>query len=136
MENLVPISICVILPIAIVLIRAIASMNSDNRRAQILIKAIETNNSIDANSIAQALGRTGKTDRQILNARLLRGCMFTLTGVMLILVGLLSVFFGSSFGDDPVSVPMMLGALLVAVGASYLIVFFVTRKQLQNKEEK
>lgn len=40
--TLVPIFICVVLPVAIVLIVFLAAMNSDNKRAKILIKAIET----------------------------------------------------------------------------------------------
>lgn len=130
MEEMVPISICVLLPIAIVLIRAIASMHSDNKRAEILIKAIEANNSIDADRIARTMQRPRHSDRQILNARLQRGCMFSLIGLMFILFGIINLATGSSLADDSATVPMFLGAILVAIGVSYLIVFFVSRNQV------
>lgn len=40
MEILVPIFVCVVLPVAVVLITSLTKINSDNRRTQIIIKAI------------------------------------------------------------------------------------------------
>ena len=45
---LIPIFICVVLPVLIVWIVFRATMNNDNKRAEVLIKAIEANNGIDA----------------------------------------------------------------------------------------
>lgn len=127
---LVPIFICVVLPVAIVLIFGIVSMNSDNKRAQILIKAIEANNSIDADKLAEALQKPKKSPREILNRRLLCGCIFALIGLFLCIVGIVNLCSGAYLGSDIVTRPLIFGGLSVAVGISFLIVYFVSRKDV------
>lgn len=132
---LVPIFVCVVLPVAIVLIVFISAMNSDNKRAQILIKAIETNNGIDADKLAESLQKPRKTAREILNLRLLRGCIFSFIGLALVIVGIANVISGTAFSADPVTVPLLFGGASIAVGVSYLIVYFVTRKQVLDSKD-
>lgn len=133
-STLVPIFICVVLPVAIVLIVFLASMNSDNKRAKILIKAIEAGNGVDTKRLAEALRKPQKSAREILNLRLLRGCIFGFIGLSLIIVGLANYALGAEFSAVPVTTPMMIGAPCIAVGLSYIIVYFVTRKEV--KEDK
>lgn len=135
-QILVPIFVCVVLPVSIVLIYFLAKMNNDNKRAQIIIKAIEANNDIDTDKLAESLKRPEKSDRQILNLRLLRGCMFSLVGLALIIIGLVNLSYDRSFYDDPVCIPMLFGGSILAIGISYLIVYFVTRKQIDNSNRK
>ena len=135
MATLVPIFICVVLPVSIVAIVFAAAMNSDNKRAKVLIKAIEANNNIDADKLAAAFAKPRKTPLEILNKRLLRGCMFTFTGIALIIVALVSLAYGTEFANDSVTLPMIFGGALLAIGLSYLVVYFVTRKQVNNTRE-
>ena len=60
---LVPIFICVVLPVSVVLIRAIMNMHTENKRSEVLLKAIEANNCIDADKLAQALAKPRLTPR-------------------------------------------------------------------------
>lgn len=136
MHNLVPIFICAILPMSIVLIVFIAIMNSDNKRAKVLIKAIEANNNIDTDRLAEALQRPRKSLREKLYGRLLRGCIFTLAGLFVGAVGVVNLCTGSTFEADPVTVPLVFGGASLAVGISFLIVYFVTRKQIEASDEK
>lgn len=131
-QILVPIFVCVVLPVLIVFIVFRAAMNSDNKRAEVLIKAIEANNGIDADRLAQALEKPRKTPREVLNLRLLRGCIFSLIGLFFAVIGLVSWAQGTEFGADPVTIPLLFGGALLAVGISYLIVFFVTRHQVEG----
>ena len=124
MEFLVPISICAILPISIVLVVFLASMYSEKKRAQVLIKAIEANNSIDADKLADALRKPKKTALEILNRRLLWGCIFSLIGIALLVLGFINKTEFFSFGG-----------LSLALGASFLIVYFATRKQVTDQKE-
>lgn len=133
-DILVPIFICVVLPVAIVLIVFIAAMNSDNKRAKILIKAIEANNGIDADKLAESLRKPKKTAREILNLRLLRGCIFSFIGLALVTVGIANVISGTDFSADPVTVPLLFGGVSIAVGVSFLVVYFVTRKQILDSK--
>lgn len=120
---------------AVVLITSLVKMNADNKRSQVLTKAIEMNPGIDAEKLAESLKKPVKTPREILNLRLLRGCVFTLGGIALIVAGGLSKVNGEDFGSDPVFIPMMFGCISVAVGLSYLIVYKVTGKQVNDAKE-
>ena len=132
MKDLVPIFICAIMPIAIVLISALTKMNSDKQRTQVLIKAIESNNNIDADKLAESLKKPAKSPLEILNLRLLRGCIFTFVGVGLYVAGYLAWANGCEFSEDQVSIPVICGSAAAAVGISYLIVWAVTRKQVKD----
>ncbi|MDE6360219.1 MAG: hypothetical protein K2L39_03195, partial [Muribaculaceae bacterium] len=129
----IPIFICVVLPALIVWIVFRASMNNDNKRAEVLIKAIESNNGIDADRLADALAKPRKTAREILNLRLLRGCIFSFIGLGFFATAL----FANSEGlhSDNVTIPMLAGSVSLAIGVSYLIVYFVTRKQAGASSE-
>lgn len=131
-DILVPIFICVVLPVAIVAIVCAAAMNSDNKRAKVLMKAIESGCGIDADSLAAALQKPKKSSREILNLRLLRGCIFSFIGLALCIVGIVSLCMGTEFSAGPVTVPLEFGGASLAIGLSYLVVYFVTRKQIKD----
>ena len=129
---LVPIFVCVVLPVAIVAIVYGASMNNDNKRAKVLIKAIESNNGIDADKLAEALQKHKKTDREMLNLRLLRGCIFTFLGIALCSVSFVMLSLMAEVISDSFTMPLLFGSASLAIGISYLIVYFVTRKHVKD----
>lgn len=131
-DILVPIFVCVVLPVAIVGIYYWSQINAENKRAEILMKAIEANCGPDADKLAEALQKPRETAREILNLRLLRGCMFTFVGLGLCIVGIVSACMGTEFASDPVTVPLVFGGASLAIGLSYLVVYFVTRKQVKD----
>ncbi len=133
---LVPIFICVVLPVAIVLIVFLYNMNSDNKRAEVLIKAIEANKDIDTDKLAEAFSKPRRSPREILNLRLLRGSIFTLCGLGFVIFGLVGLANDFTIRMEPVMIPMICGAFCLAVGISYLIVYFVTRKQLADEDKE
>ena len=135
MNQLVPIFICAIMPIAIVLISALTKMNQDKQRTQVIIKAIESNNNIDADKLAESFKKPAKSPVEILNLRLLRGCIFTLLGIGLYAAGYLAWANGCEFSEDQVSIPVIFGSASTAVGISYLIVWAVTRKQVKSDND-
>ena len=136
MTQLVPIFICAIMPIAIVLIVFLSEMNKDKMRSKVLMKAIEANGGVDAERLAEALQKPRKTARERLNGRLLRGCLFTFVGLALIIVALVSLSMGTEFSADPVTVPMIFGGASLAIGASFLVVYFVTRKEITDDNKR
>lgn len=136
-ETLVPIFICVVLPVAIVAITGWTKINNDNKRTQVLIKAIEANKDIDADKLAEALSKPRKSPKEILYGRLLKGCLFTLVGVaceIFALVSYISHDAGTSM--DAITFPTIAGGISLAIGISFLVVYFVTRRQTQDTEEK
>ena len=128
---LIPIGVCVVLPIMIVWIVFKAKTNNDNKRADVLIKAIENNANIDAEKLAEALGKQQISAKELLNRRLLRGCMFTILGVAFSIIALTF----SAAPEDMQFISYILSALSFAVGIAYLIVYFVTRNTTAETEE-
>jgi ABC-type Fe3+-siderophore transport system permease subunit len=128
MEVLVPIFVCVVLPVMVVAIVFAASMNSDNKRAQILIKAIESGNGIDADRLAEALRKPHKSHQEVMNLRLLRGCVFTLLGVASAIYG---IYMQCSYAESIApKIAYMICGVMSAIGIAYLITYFVTRNQI------
>ncbi len=135
-STLIPIFVCVVLPVAIVLIISLSKMNAENKRTQIIIKAIEANKDVDTDKLIESLKKSQKTAREILNGRLLRGCMYSLIGVALAIVGIVNLATGSDFSEDTVTVPFIFGGISLAIGISYLIVWKVTRNQVSDTIEE
>ncbi len=129
---LVPIFVCVVLPVAVVAVVFGSMMYGDKQRSKVLIKAIESNCNIDADRLAEALQRPRKTAREVLNLRLLRGCIFTFIGLALCTVAIVALCNDVPFAEDPVTVPFIFGGASLAVGFSYLVVYFVTRSQVKD----
>ena len=132
-DTLIPISICVVLPISIVWIVMRTAQLRDRQRADIIIKAIETNNAIDANQLTEALSKPRKAPRtplQHLNLRLTIGSIFTLLGVML------SALTACIAIDEPVFAYFLavICIICLSIGIGFLISYKSMRKQL--KEEK
>ncbi len=130
--TLVPIFICVVLPVSIVLIASLTKINSENKRAQIIIKAIEANKDVDTDKIIESLKEPEKSALQVLNKRLLCGCICSFIGVGLATVGIFNLAHGAEFASDPVTIPLLLSGLSLAIGISYLIVYFVSKKQIKD----
>lgn len=130
-EILVPIFCGAILPMVIVFIVSMRNKNSDNKRAEIMIKAIESGEEIDMDKLAEALGKPKRTPLEVLNGRLLRGCMFSLVGAALVI---LYIIWPEANSDSRISV-LFLGAISAAVGIAYLIVYFVTRGQISDEKK-
>ena len=124
--------VCFLLPVVIVLIPALSRIKSESIRSKIILKYIEANNSIDGNSLVESLRKPEKSAREILNLRLLRGSMFSFIGIVVMLVGLVNLFSGEEFGADGVSAPLLLGGISEAIGLAYLVVYFVSRRQVEK----
>lgn len=117
------------MPVSIVLIAVYYAINSDNKRAKVLIKAIESGNNIDTDKLVEALRKPQLTPAELLNQRLLRGCIFSLVGAALVVCGLLNYVFVSNSAVGLLLLAGIVGGISIAIGVSYLIVYFVTRKK-------
>ncbi len=131
MEQLVPIFICAIMPIAIVVIIYASKMYAGRQQTEIIIKAIEANSNLDTEKLVEAFRKPQRTSRQLLQLRLLRGCIFTLIGIVLIIFGGIAYV---EWVAEVAATPLLLGFVSFAVGVSYLIVYFVTRKEAAKED--
>ena len=130
-EILVPIFCGCVLPIAIVFIISMRKKNSDDKRAQVMIKALESGEEVNADKLAEALGKPRQTPLEILNTRLLRGCIYSLVGLALVILYFV-------WPEEEVNAKLsliLLGSIAMAVGIAYLIVYFMTRGQVHDEKE-
>lgn len=125
-QILIPISICVVLPVLIVWIVSRQVTNRDNKNAEIIIKAIENNSSIDADKLVEAMGKRQKSPEQMLQARLLRGCIYTLIGIASAIMTPIMAY--NNADADLQTLFLVISGLSLAIGIAYLIVYFMTRK--------
>ena len=86
-EIIVPVSICVILPIAIVWIVFKSFTNKTNKQSEIILEAIKNNPNIDTDKLLDSFRNNTYTPWRSLNRKLLRGSIFTLLGIAFALIG-------------------------------------------------
>lgn len=133
-EDLVPIAICVVLPIAIVWMTTRARIKRDNLRKEIILAAMEKNSDIDIEEMMKKLNRPRKLLKEKLIMRLLCGSMFVGFGILTYIA--LAVYM-CIFGQDT---NMFIGLSFVAVpslavGIAFLINFFVGKNMLAKEME-
>lgn len=129
MEEIVAIFVCVVLPVSIVFIAMLAKRHEVNKKTEVLLKAIESGVAIDP-----AVFRTQKKKEQTVKEKLLGrftgACVTSLLGVAFIAAG---VFLKNSGSLDFIFPLPVTGVILLAVGISLFIVYFVG-KQMMAKE--
>ena len=136
-EILIPIGICVVLPVMIVWLINRTRQNETNRKTEIMLKAIEAGATIDADFFkAQQEQKGPKTIKERLLKRLSGGCICTLTGIALGAVGIVNhVNWDGQISSDSGATAMIIGGVLIGIGISLIIVFFVGKKMLANEME-
>lgn len=132
---LIPISICVILPIAIMFLSVYPRINNDNKRTQAILKAIETGNCIDADKLAEAFNsrqtKEPGSPRKTLMRRLLCGCIFTFTGIASIAIDVI-YSYTRDFPWELGFFFVAFGALFISIGLGFLLVYFVSRRHIKD----
>ena len=133
-----PIGICVVLPIMIAWRYYRSADNKVQKTTDIIMKAMEnstTLENIDTDKLMDALRSQKKSAVEILNKRLLRGCIFTLIGIAGLTLS--HVWMGASpwDADDNFAVMffiLIIAGLALAIGLAYLITYFLTRQSAKN----
>ena len=133
-EILIPISVCVVLPVMVVWLVNRTRQNEINRKADIMLKAIESGATIDANFFKAQ--QENKSIKERLLKRLTGACIFTLTGLVFAVIGLFNwTNLTENISNDSAVIPMIFGGLFLAIGISLFVVFFVGRKMLAKEIE-
>ena len=131
---LIPLCICVVLPVLIVWIIGKVKQNETNRKAEIMLKALDNGSKIDADFFRSRSG--SKTIKERLLGRLTGACVTSLIGVAFISVG---IFLQHLPDWDPsveaVIFTYLIGGILIAVGVSLFIVYFSGKKMLAKEME-
>ena len=131
----VPVFICVVLPVLVVWLVARTKQNEANRKADIMLKAIEAGVPVDMEQF-KSTKKAPKTIKQDLLEKLTGACVTTFMGVGFLayaLAGYLDPVWiaGKMFTKlSPVA-----GCVLLAVGIALFISYFVGKKLLANEIE-
>jgi putative Mn2+ efflux pump MntP len=116
-----------------------ARQNETNKKTEIMLKAIESGATIDANFFKEKQGakQGAKTIKERLLKRLAGGCIFTLMGVVFTVIGFVNKDMMTEIHMHPASftIPCIFGGIFFAIGIGLLIVFFVGKKMLLKEME-
>lgn len=128
---ILPIFVCVVLPVCIVLIIGLVRRNETNRRAEVMLKAIEKGQTIDPKMFATP--RKNKTIKQDLLEKLNGACITSLMGVAFLLI----FFFGKEWATSfcPTALWLIAGGVMVAVGVGLFVSYFTGKKLLAKEIE-
>ena len=135
MDELVPIlivlGVCVALPVLIVWLVVRGRMNAENKRAEIMIEAMNHDNFEGVNELAKSLKKTERTPLERLMVKLGFGASLTLIGAGLIVI---SCLMAAEIGfNDAVVQMVFLTVFVMGAGLGLLITFFV-QKYLMGKK--
>ena len=133
-QILVPIATLVVLPVMIVWLINRTRQNETNRKTEIMLKAIESGATIDADFFkAQQVQKSPNTLKEKLLNRLTAGCVCTFIGIAAVVV---CFVLEAKLGWDQVgNFILTFGAISFAIGISFLLVFFVGKKMLAKEME-
>ncbi|MGM9860202.1 MAG: hypothetical protein ACI31C_05530 [Muribaculaceae bacterium] len=128
--TLVPIFVCVVLPVSIVWLVSRAGVNKDRQRSQVVIEALKNNPDIDINNILKSYSDKEKTPQEKLQSRLLRGVLFSILAVAITFFIIFDVY---GLGNQGM---LVLDIVFYGLGISNMVVFFLQRKQLAESQQK
>lgn len=128
----IPIGIGVVLPIMIVWLNVKGKNHQIDKKTEIILKAIENGQEVDPELFSEPNDeKFGATKKMLVN-RLQTGVIFSLLGLVFILCS----FFDLTM--IPNNFQVLLGGIILALGAGFLVAFFVGRKMLaaEMREEE
>ena len=128
-EVLIPIAVCAVLPVLIVWFVSRVRQNETNRKAEIMLKAIENGQSIDPDMF-----KTNKVKSSIkkdLLEKLNGACITTLMGLAFLLL----YFFKATPDYGFATFLPYAGGVMLAVGIGLFISYFAGKKMLAKEIE-
>lgn len=134
-DNLIPIGICVVLPVLIVWLVMRKKTNDTNKRTEIALAALEKNSEIDVEAFFKQMNPQQKLLKEKLLKKLLIGVMFTVLGIALLCF---IIYMENKFPSlDEESLVIFYTASIVglSVGFAYMINFFIGRRMLEKEIE-
>ena len=136
MENiLVPIFICVILPIAIVWLITRARQHETDKKTEIMLKAIESGTPVDPDMFKTKQPRTRGIKEELLD-KFTGACVTSFMGIAFLVIGFLNqnnpgMFKGLWFMETS----SFAGAILLAIGVALFLSYLVGKRTLAKEIE-
>ena len=131
-DNLIPIGVCVVLPIFIVWLNLRAKMNETNRKAEVMLKAIEAGKEVDADYFKPE-GKAKTVKGQLLG-KLTGACITFLIGALVMTI-VLCMSAQEKIESEATLGFAVFGGIMIAIGVALFIAFFVGKKMLAKEME-
>ena len=130
---LIPIGVCVVLPIVVVLLNTLKARNETNKKTEIMLKAIESGATIDTDLFKTQM-TPAKTIKEKLLARLTAACIVSAIGLSVCITTLILSFMGG-VSSTVIYTLTPIGGIILAVGIALFIVYFVGKRMLTREIE-
>ena len=137
-DILMPLGVCVVLPVMIVWLVMRTRQNETNKKTEIMLKAIESGATVDP-EFFKSQQRGQKTIKERLLSRLAGGSILSLIGIAFLV---LAIVFANSyapngwnFGNSPAPTFAIIGGISLAIGLALFAVFFVGKKIMAREME-
>ncbi len=131
-QVLVPISICVVLPVMIVWIVAKARAQEVNKRTEVILAAIEKNSDLDVDKFFQKMSPEKHTIKERLLAKHQKGLIMTVIGGSG-LIGSIAWLLFLPYDEFVVFVMSVVFVALLAVGIGFFVNYKVGKKMLEKE---
>lgn len=129
-NTLLPIFVMVVLPVMVVWLVTRARLKKNEQTMAVLVKAIENGVDIDpALLVSETEG--GRNTKMKLVRKLTTGVICAIIGLAVLICTQLDAFEGVA----GIEMLYIIGGVLIAVGAAYILAFFVGRKYLAPEIE-
>ena len=132
-DIIIPIGICVVLPIVVVLLNTLKARNETNKKTEVMLKAIESGATIDADLFKTQL-TPAKTIKEKLLARLTAACIVSAIGLSICITTLLLSYIGG-VPTRIIQSFIVIGGIILAVGIALFVVYFVGKRMLAKEIE-
>lgn len=132
---LVSLGISVVMPVMIVWLVSRTRQNETNKKTEIMLKAIESGATIDADFFKYTQKKQRSTKERLLN-RLVWGCATSILGVGLAALGIVQwVNWNGTSSNESFVLPLVFAGIFLAIGIALFIGFYVGRKMLAKEME-
>ena len=128
---LVPLGICVVLPVLVVWLVMRAKINSQNRNAEIMVEALRSNHPDAPEVLKSMMEKKSKTPFDKMIKKLAWGCVLTIIGMGLVILCCV-MGFDRLIEDDYDT--LFIAICCLGAGIGLLITFFVNKRMLKDKK--
>ena len=132
-DILIPIGICVVLPVMIVWLVMRNRQNETNKKTEIMLKAIESGAKIDTNLFKTQL-TPAKTIKEKLLSRLTAACVVSAIGLSVCITTLILSYIGGVL-TQVIQGFIVIGGIILAIGIALFVVYFVGKRMLAKEIE-
>ena len=133
-DSLIPIGICVVLPIILVSMVIRARKHEVEKKTEIMLKAIENGAQLDPAFFQQVNRRKERTVKDKLVGYLITASITSGIGLLLSVVSIVYMVIKVDLNPRALLLLLIPCAVLLAVGIAFFIVYFVSKKNIWAKE--